>query len=102
MFWEKHFLANTGNEKFVECFRVKYFTWKIFLLIKYTSKHINLPRLILLVVVGEAAESLPWDTRLKIAIGAAECLAFLQTEKQVVRPAGIKASDILLDRVILP
>lgn len=70
-----------------------------------TSKQINLPRLILLVVVEEAAESIPWDTRLKIAIGAAECLAFLQTEKQVVPPgwhASRPQTYILLDRVILP
>ncbi|XP_058187721.1 probable serine/threonine-protein kinase PIX13 [Rhododendron vialii] len=46
---------------------------------------------------GSAVEPLPWDIRLKILIGAARGLAFLQTLKRLDICRGFKASNILLD-----
>ncbi|KAF7129394.1 hypothetical protein RHSIM_Rhsim10G0052500 [Rhododendron simsii] len=46
---------------------------------------------------GYAVEPLPWDIRLKILIGAARGLAFLQTLKRLDICRGFKASNILLD-----
>ncbi|CAL0304019.1 unnamed protein product [Lupinus luteus] len=46
---------------------------------------------------GSAVQPLPWDIRLKIAIGAARGLAFLHTSEKVIY-RGFKTSDILLDR----
>ncbi|XP_052182648.1 serine/threonine-protein kinase RIPK-like [Diospyros lotus] len=40
--------------------------------------------------------SLPWKTRLKIAVGAAKCLAFLHGEEKPVIYRDFKASNILL------
>lgn len=45
----------------------------------------------------EGAETLSWDTRLKIAIGAARGLAFLHTTEKQVIYRDFKAANILLD-----
>lgn len=49
---------------------------------------------------GSALDPLTWDTRLKIAIGAAKGLAFLHTSEKQVIYRDFKASNILLDGVI--
>lgn len=43
--------------------------------------------------------TLPWLTRIKIAIGAAQCLAFLHEEEKPVIYRDFKAANILLDSV---
>lgn len=53
-----------------------------------------------ILLVAEGAESLSWDTRLKIAIGAAQGLAFLHTTEKQVIYRDFKSSNILLDGVI--
>ena len=50
--------------------------------------------------VGDAAlQPLPWDTRLKILIGAARGLAFLHASDRTAIYGHFKASNILLDPV---
>ncbi|KAK1423002.1 hypothetical protein QVD17_18295 [Tagetes erecta] len=46
---------------------------------------------------GSTIQPLPWDIRLKIAIGAARGLAFLHTSDEKVIYRDFKASNILLD-----
>lgn len=48
---------------------------------------------------GSTVQSLPWDIRLKVAIGAARGLAFLHTSEKQVIYRDFKASNILLDGV---
>uniref|UniRef100_A0ACD5WHP7 Uncharacterized protein n=1 Tax=Avena sativa TaxID=4498 RepID=A0ACD5WHP7_AVESA len=51
---------------------------------------------------GAAFEPLPWDTRLKIAVGAARGLAFLHSPETQIIYRDFKASNILLDADFSP
>ncbi|KAL9280612.1 putative transferase, protein kinase RLK-Pelle-RLCK-VIIa-2 family [Arabidopsis thaliana] len=49
-------------------------------------------------IIDSRPKSLPWETRLKISIGAAQCLAFLHSRKQAgLYRRYLTASKILLD-----
>ncbi|KAJ7957974.1 Protein kinase [Quillaja saponaria] len=51
---------------------------------------------------GNCKEPLSWNTRLKIAIGAARGLAFLHTSENSVIYRDFKSSNVLLDRAYNP
>jgi serine/threonine protein kinase len=51
------------------------------------------------VPAGISTTTLPWGTRLKVAIGAAKGLAFLHAANTPVIYRDFKASNILLDSV---
>ncbi|PIN14607.1 Non-specific serine/threonine protein kinase [Handroanthus impetiginosus] len=46
---------------------------------------------------GRGHQSVPWETRIKVAIGAARALSFLHDRKIQVIHRGFKSEDILLD-----
>jgi serine/threonine protein kinase len=50
-------------------------------------------------IIADLLASLPWSTRLKIAVGAAKGLAFLHEAETPVIYRDFKASNILLDKV---
>ena len=50
-------------------------------------------------MAADLLASLPWSTRLKIAVGAAKGLAFLHEAETPVIYRDFKASNILLDSV---
>jgi len=52
-------------------------------------------------LAADLLASLPWSTRLKIAVGAAKGLAFLHEAETPVIYRDFKASNILLDSVSL-
>lgn len=52
--------------------------------------------------LADLLSSLPWATRLKIAVGAAKGLAFLHDADTPVIYRDFKASNILLDSVSTP
>lgn len=54
-----------------------------------------------MVLAEGGAEELSWDIRIKIAIGAARGLAMLHTTEKTVIYRDFKASNILLDKVII-
>ena len=51
-------------------------------------------------IFSDYTATLPWLTRLKIAVGAAKGLTFLHEEEKQVIYRDFKASNILLDHVI--
>lgn len=53
----------------------------------------------LMFTFAEDSKPLQWDTRLKIAIGAARGLAFLRTTEKQVIYCSFRTSNILLDGV---
>lgn len=54
---------------------------------------------IMCVLCADLLSSLPWATRLKIAVGAAKGLAFLHEAETPVIYRDFKASNILLESV---
>ncbi|KAJ0545808.1 putative transferase, protein kinase RLK-Pelle-DLSV family [Helianthus annuus] len=59
---------------------------------------IDLETLYLKLDFAEGTEPLSWDTRVKIAMGAAQGLAFLHTTENNVICRDVKSSNILLDK----
>lgn len=68
-------------------------------MINYIASKFETSTNVLLVCFTGGHQPLPWETRLKVAIGAARCLSLFQDLKILVTHENVKSSSILLDDV---